>query len=201
MCGSDEGDVVAGGEADAETSGGALVIVNFDDLEAEGATSAVFERFFSDERGRLAVGDGGWLIFGLEGGREKAGDEGIAHEPSIRRDGCNHFKAIREASGDFAEIGDERRAAEKSGAVGFRGFPESIAGEVAEWQFGIVLIVVLADEEEAGGEAVAEFLAPRDVVRSGQAFIEEIQRGEEQERLVGPLVGGRAGDDGEGADV
>ena len=46
VCGVDERDIVAGGEADTETAGGALVIVDFEDLAAEGGAAAVFEGLF-----------------------------------------------------------------------------------------------------------------------------------------------------------
>ena len=44
--GVDERDVIAGGEADAEAAGGALVIVDFEDLAAEGWAAAVLEGLF-----------------------------------------------------------------------------------------------------------------------------------------------------------
>ena len=50
--GVDEGDVVAAGEADAQTAGGALVIVEIEDESAEGGAAAVFGR---------VVGDSYWL--------------------------------------------------------------------------------------------------------------------------------------------
>ena len=48
--GVDEADVIAGGELDAEAASGALVIVNGEDLTAEGGRAAVFERLVGDER-------------------------------------------------------------------------------------------------------------------------------------------------------
>jgi hypothetical protein len=45
VCSVDEGDVVAGGEADADAAGGALVVVDFEDEAAEGGAATVFERF------------------------------------------------------------------------------------------------------------------------------------------------------------
>lgn len=48
MGGVDEGDVVAGGEADAQAAGGALVVADFEDLAAEGGAAAEFERFVGD---------------------------------------------------------------------------------------------------------------------------------------------------------
>ena len=47
--GVDEGDVVTGGQLDAETAGGALVIVDGEDLAAEGGRAAVFGFFLGDE--------------------------------------------------------------------------------------------------------------------------------------------------------
>ena len=52
MSGVDERDVVAGGQFDAEAAGGALVVVDGENLAAEGGTAAVFEGL---------VGDEGWL--------------------------------------------------------------------------------------------------------------------------------------------
>ena len=40
--GVDEGDVVAGGEADAQAAGGTLVVVDVEDKAAEGGRAAVF---------------------------------------------------------------------------------------------------------------------------------------------------------------
>ncbi len=48
--GVDEADVVAGGEFDAEAAGGALVVVDGEDLAAEGGAPAVFEGLICDER-------------------------------------------------------------------------------------------------------------------------------------------------------
>jgi hypothetical protein len=47
---------------------------------------------------------------------------------------------------------------------------------------------VFFDEQEAGGEAVAEFLTPRNALGSGEALVDEIEGGEQKERLVGLLV-------------
>ena len=80
-------------------------------------------------------------------------------------------------------------ATENDGAAVFlQRQPEAVAGEVAERQLRVVLVVVFADEIEACGEAVAQRLAPRDAVRSGEALVDEIKGGEEEQRFVGPLV-------------
>ena len=57
MGGVDEGDVVAGGEFDAQAAGSALVVVDFEDLAAEGGRAAVFERLVGDEGSGLTIGD------------------------------------------------------------------------------------------------------------------------------------------------
>lgn len=44
--GVDEGDVVAGGKADAQATGGALVVVDVEDEAAEGGAAAVFGGIF-----------------------------------------------------------------------------------------------------------------------------------------------------------
>jgi len=44
--GVDEGDIVAGGEPNAQSAGGALVVVDIEDESAEGGRAAVFEGLF-----------------------------------------------------------------------------------------------------------------------------------------------------------
>ena len=46
--GVDEGDIIAGVQADAQAAGGALVVVDFEDLAAEGGAAAVFGRVVRD---------------------------------------------------------------------------------------------------------------------------------------------------------
>jgi hypothetical protein len=45
-----------------------------------------------------------------------------------------------------------------------------------------------ASMKESGGEAVAEFLAPWDALGSGQPLVDQIEGGEEEQRLVRSLV-------------
>ena len=45
----DEGDVASGRESDAEAAGGALVIVDIEDLAAKGGAAAIFERLLCDQ--------------------------------------------------------------------------------------------------------------------------------------------------------
>lgn len=55
MGGVNEADIVASGELDAEATGGALVVVDGEDLAAEGGRSAVFERLFRDAGSQIGV--------------------------------------------------------------------------------------------------------------------------------------------------
>ena len=55
--GVDEANVIAGGELDAEAAGGALVVVDGEDLAAEGGTAAVFEGLLGDEEIGLTIDD------------------------------------------------------------------------------------------------------------------------------------------------
>ena len=120
--------------------------------------------------------------------REVAGDEGLAEGLAIYRAGDEEFESVGEASEDLAKVRDEEVAADGGGAIFFQGTPEAIAGKVTEREFRVVLIVVFPDQQEAGGEAIAEFLAPWDAVGSGQAFVDEIQGGEQEQRLVRSLM-------------
>ena len=45
------------------------------------------------------------------------------------------------------------------------------------------------DEIETPAKSIPEFLAPWDMIRSGQSGVYEIESGEQQQRLVRPLVG------------
>lgn len=99
MGGVDEADIVASGELDAEAAGGALVVVDGEDLAAEGGRSAVFERLFRDEGS--SIGNGGcW------DGREKIweipGDQSLAHELAVGGEGDEVLETIGEAGEDLA---------------------------------------------------------------------------------------------------
>ena len=50
MRGVNEGNVLRGGQLDTKTTGGALVIIDFEDLAAEGWGPAIFGSVFGDER-------------------------------------------------------------------------------------------------------------------------------------------------------
>ena len=192
--GVDEGDVLCGGELDAEAAGGALVIVDFEDLAAEGGAAAVFGRVVGDTQ--CWILNVGSVVAALcrdkflngRKVREIAGDEGLAHSLAGGGDGGEVLEAIGEAGEGLILIGDAEVAADDGVSINFQRLPETVAGEVAEWQLGVVLVVVFADLEEAGGETISQRLAPRDAVRRGEAFIDQIEGGEQQQRFVRPFV-------------
>ena len=66
--------------------------------------------------------------------------------------------------------------------------PVAIACQIAEGKAWVVLVIVFFDEQEAGGESVANFLAPRDALGRGETLVDEIESSEQQERLVRLLV-------------
>ena len=175
--GVDEADVVAGGELDAEAAGGALVVVDGENLAAEGGRAAVFGRVFGDEEIGLTIDDFRLLIFDLKGIGEIPGDESLAHELAVGGDGDEVLEAIGEAGEDLADVGDADFPADGRGAVALEGLPESIARQMAEGQIRVVLVVVFFDEQEAGGEAVAELSAPRDALGRGEALVDEVEGG------------------------
>ena len=58
--GVDEGDILRDGKLDAQAAGGALVVVDFEDLAAEGGRAAVFGLLFAyGEPERWWIGDRG----------------------------------------------------------------------------------------------------------------------------------------------
>lgn len=120
--------------------------------------------------------------------REIARDEGLAHELACGGDGGEVLEAVSETGAGLILVRDAEIPADDGGAVLFQGHPEAIAGEVAEGKLRVVLVVVFADKEEAVGEAVAQVLAPRDAVRCGLAFVDEIKGGEQEQRLVRPFM-------------
>lgn len=130
-----------------------------------------------------------FLIFDWNRVGEIPRDEGVAHEMAVGGDGDEVLETIDEAGEDLIDIGDADFPANRCGAVAFKCLPETVACQIAEGQIRVVLVVVFADKQEAGGEAVTEFLAPWDVLGSGEALVDEIEGGQQQEWLVGLLVG------------
>ncbi len=163
VCGIDEGDIVAGREADAQSASGALVVVDIEDQAAEGRTAAIFQRLFGDAEVGLMNVDFGGLILDLGEIREVAGEKRFAEALAGGGKGSEMLEPIGEASEDLADLVDERRGPERQ-ASGFLldpGVPETLGLQVEEGIFRRVLVVVFADEQEAGGKAVAEFAGPR----------------------------------------
>ena len=97
---------------------------------------------------------------------EVAGDEGLAHELAVGRDSHEELKAIGKAGEDPAGVSNPDLPVDRRVDIAFKDLPESIPGQVAEWQVRVVLVVVPAHEEESGSEAVAQCLTPRNTVGS-----------------------------------
>ena len=57
MGGIDEANIIAGGELDAEAAGGALVVVDGEDLAAESGAASVFKGLLGDEEIGLTIDD------------------------------------------------------------------------------------------------------------------------------------------------
>ena len=113
---------------------------------------------------------------------------GSALRPGFRN-GRQRVKAVGEAGKDPSDVGNPDFTLDRRNPIGFDRRPNSIAGEITEWQIGVVLIVVLLDELEPGGEPVANFLAPWDAVRSRKALVDEIESRQEKQRFVRAFVG------------
>ncbi len=132
MGGVNEADVVASGKLDAKAAGGALVIVDGEDLAAEGGATAIFGRVFCDLEIGLMSDDCWFLIFDLERIGEVAGDECLAHELAVRGDGDEILETIGETGENLADIGDADFSADGCGAVALKGLPKAIACQMAE---------------------------------------------------------------------
>ena len=132
--------------------------------------------------------------------REVTGDEGLAHFAAVFGEGDEEFKAIGEAGKHLADVGHADLPADGSDAIGFEGCPKPVACEIAEGKVRVVLVVVIADEIEAGGEPVADCLAPWDMVGRGETLVDQIEGGHEQQWFV-RLFMRRAFLDRSGSDV
>lgn len=188
--GINEGNVVAGRQADAQSTSGALVVVDVEDQAAEGRTAAIFQRVIGDAEVGLLNVDFGGLMLDLGEIREVAGEKCFAEALAGGGKRGEVLEPIGEPGEDLADLVDERRGPERQ-ASGFLldpGVPKTLGLQVEEGIFRRVLVVVFADEQEAGGKAVAEFAGPRNALGSRKAFVDQIQRGQQQQRLVRPLM-------------
>lgn len=116
--------------------------------------------------------------------RKIPGDEGLAHFSAVFGDGDEEFEAVGEAGEDLADVGNADFPANRGGAIRLKRLPKSIPGEIAEGKVGVVLVVVLLHDQEAGCEAVADFLAPGNAIRHGEALVDQIKRRHQQQRFV-----------------
>ena len=164
-------------------------VIRADRLAAEGGRAAVFE-FILGHFGR-----GKWLHRsgfrpkqnrGMV--REVAENESFTHFLAILGDGDEGLEPVGESGVDLSDVGDTDFTAYRCGPVGFEGLPETVSCQIAEGKIRVVLVVVFADEEKAGGKSVAELLAPRDSVGYGKPCVDQIEGGKEQQGLVWAFV-------------
>jgi len=130
------------------------------------------------------------LIFDLEEIGEIAGDKRLAEDLAGGGDGGEVLEAIGEAGEDLADLVDERCRLERQTGLFILDprLPKTLGLEIIERIFRRVLVVVFPNQTEAGGESVAEFPAPRDAFGSGDTFVDEIESGEQEQRLVRTFV-------------
>ena len=112
----------------------------------------------------------------------------LVHELAVGGKGDEVLEAIGETGEDVADVGDPDFPIDWRGAVALEYLPETVTCQIAEGQVRVVLVVVFFDEQESGEEAVAELLTPRNPLGSGQALVDEIEGGEEEQGLVRFLV-------------
>ena len=189
--GVDEGDVVAGGEFDPEAAGGALVIVDLENLAAERGGAAIFE-FVVGDFGRWEWRHGSGCRPKQSRGmvRKVSSDESLAHLPAVLGYGDEEFETVGETGKDLANITDERlglQGLDSRGAVLGRQ-PETILAQVEEWILRAVLIIMFPDDFEPCRESIPQFPAPWDAVGRGNSVIDEVENREKQERFVRPLM-------------
>ena len=189
--GVDEGEVLGDGEFDPEAAGGALMIVDFEDLAAERGRAAIFE---------FVIGDfGRWEWRHRNGCSPKqnrgmvgkvAGDESLAHFPAILGDGDEEFEAVGEPGEDLPHVAYERLGLQGLNSVGAMpgGLPEAILAQVEEWVLRAVLIIMFPDDFEPCREPVPQLPAPRDAVGRGDSLVDQVKNRQEQERFMGPLM-------------
>ena len=121
---------------------------------------------------------------------EVAGKQSLAEILAVIRCADGKFETVGQLGEDPADLVDERGGLQRNATVSILDpcLPESLGLEAEERVFRRVLVVVFADLEKPMGEAVAQILAPRDAVWRGFSFINEIERGEKQQRFVRSLM-------------
>ena len=121
---------------------------------------------------------------------EVAGQKRLAEMLAVVWCAYGEFETVGQLSEDFADLVDERAGLQRDATVSSLDpcLPESLGLESEERVFRRVLVVVFADLEKSIGEAVTQILAPRDAVWRGFSFINEIERGEKQQRFVRSLM-------------
>ena len=179
MGGVDEADIISGWEPDAEAAGGALVIVDFENLAAKGGRTAVFE-FVGGDFGGRQLHDGRLNIPQV---REVAGDQSLAHETAVFRDRDEVLETIGEAGEHASDFVDWRRFVQRGSCTSLLlpRIPKAVFAEIKERQIRAVPVIELADDFKSGGKALADFLTPGDVLGSGKALVDEIEDGEKKE--------------------
>ena len=185
------------GQPNAQTTGGALAVVNLEDLAAEpgGTTRA--------HVGIVGVRFGCRRCF-LDGAFEEVGAQGLAGVGEVAGD--DRLPQVQPVAGSDEPVGDGGRDFGEDGAGvglsrGGRGFkwgralgilpkrlPPFFLSQVEEGILRGALIVPLPDEFEIQRESCPQVLAPRDALRRGPALSDKIHHGEQQERLVRTLM-------------
>lgn len=189
--GVDEGDVAGGRKLDPQAAGGALVVVDFEDLAAERGRAAVFEFVICDFgrwEWRHRTGSRPKQERGMVG--EVAGDEGFAHFPAILGDGDEEFETVGEPGEYLADVADERlglQGFDSGGSMPGR-LPEAILAKVEKRIFRAVLIIMFPDDFEPCRESVPQLPAPWDAVGGGYSLVNHVQNRQKQERFVRPLM-------------
>lgn len=189
MSGIDEADVPGLREADPQATGRALVVVDLDDLSSEAGIPPEVYRFFRDLGRVFFLGcHRPEESLGLSG--EIAGHECFAHEHSVFRQRHQNIEAVGEAGEDESHLFDQRGVLQGLSAccLIFPSRPKILVLETTERIFGGVFVVVPADQFESSGEALAQFIAPRNSVWSGEAFIQQVEDSEKKEGFVWPFV-------------
>lgn len=186
----DEGDIVACRELNTEAAGGTLMIVDGEYGASKGGRAAVFEFFLGNSEDGWVIEDCWLLILGLKKVGEIARQQSLAEILAVVRCADGKFEAVSQLGENLADLVDEWGGLQRDATVSILDpcLPESLGLESEERVFRRILVVVFADLQKSSGEAVAQILAPRDAVWCGFSFINEIERGEEEQRFVRPLV-------------